>query len=133
MPKGTNAEVAQRVQAVREWLLEGNTRSDILRYTTSWKITDRTVDEYMARATDEIKEINDIDFKTNRSLVLKNLWETYGRAKEAKNLKEQKGILDSIARICGLEKLVIEVKDEFPDLDQVEVLNELEERLSAVH
>lgn len=128
--KSTQAQRNQRIAEIKELMLVGKTRCDILKYAKKWGKSDGQIDADMAVAREEIREINSIDFKDNRSLVLKNYWEVYLAAKEVKNIKEQRSVLDSIARVCGLEKLVIEVQDEYPDLKEGEVMEELERRLS---
>lgn len=57
--KATQAEVTKRVTQVYNWLLQGLSRADILELVAKkgeWKVSDGMIDEYMSRATAEIKE-----------------------------------------------------------------------------
>lgn len=128
--KGTKAGRIQRIKEIKELMLVGKTRCAILEYAKKWAVSVQMIDADSAIAREQIREINSIDFKDSRSLVLNNYWEVYHAAKAARNIKEQRSVLDSIARVCGLERLVIEMQDEYPDLKEGEVMEELERRLS---
>jgi hypothetical protein len=56
--KATNAEIAKRVNVIFKLLISGASRADILQYaaeTAKWQIEERQIDEYIARATEQIE------------------------------------------------------------------------------
>ena len=58
--KGTNADIAMRVEAVRCLILEGANRYDILQFCSeNWGVGERQADEYMERARKKIMEVLD--------------------------------------------------------------------------
>ena len=72
-PKSTNAEVNQRVSEIKDLLLQGQTRSAILRYAQKWGVVDNQVDRYMATATAEIKEVVQSESANDISILTANL------------------------------------------------------------
>ena len=53
MPKATNAEMNERIETVKKFLLEGAPRADILQYCAKmWKISTRQSDKLIKFATD---------------------------------------------------------------------------------
>lgn len=118
--KSTKAEINQRVSEVADLLMDGYTRSYIQQYGSKWAVNERQVDEYIAQATAQIKEINSTTLQDNLALICSNLWDVFRKAKKAGDLSEQHKILNSIAKIRGLEKYtvnhVIEDKRELADM-----------------
>ena len=84
MSKPTKAALKRRVSTVSELLLRGVSRGKICQYVTDntdWNITERTVDRYIATATEAIEKSADI-----------NLTFEVGRAIERREYLYQKGL-----------------------------------------
>lgn len=99
------AVCAQRLKDVKTWLLYGKQRCEILRLASSWGISDRSIDDYIYRANEEILEINKVSFLENQSRVLKGLWNTYEQAVDSKNITEQRQVLKTLAEVMNLAEL----------------------------
>lgn len=63
MAKASVSEIEERVSRVYELLISGAKRADILQYATkkAWGVEDRQVDNYIARAKEEITRLARID------------------------------------------------------------------------
>ena len=126
--KSTNAEVEQRVSEVQQWLLEGYTRAYILKYAAKWGKSDSMVDQYISKATANIKEVNMWTLQDNLAMICSGLWEVFRKAKIDNNLSEQRQVLMSIAKLKGLEQHtvnhVIEDKRDLQDMtdDQLDAI-----------
>ncbi len=118
--KSTKAELDQRVSEVQALLLQGYTRSYILQYGSKWGISDRQIEEYMAKASINLKEINSITLQENMALIASNLWDLFRKAKVDNDLSEQHKILMSLAKLKGLDQQaihhIIEDKRELADM-----------------
>jgi len=123
--KSTNAGIAARIDEVAELLLVANTRYQIVRYASKWNISSRQVDEYMARAWAQIKEVNAGDFEENRSMVLRNFWDIYKSSKKKDDGKTAIAALTQISKICGLDQITIQHNiKRFDDLSEEELINQ---------
>lgn len=133
MGRSSNHEHDQRLKIVYEALLLGETRWEILQKGSSWKISDRSIDELIAIARKMLQEVNSTTYEENRYLVLKNMWKVYQAALNANNIKEQRMCLSDIADITGLKSLTINVpKDSIPEIDSFNAASQLSE-LESVH
>ena len=73
MAKPTKAALKKRVNTISELLLRGVSRGQIWQYVaekTDWKISERTMDRYIADATEAIKKsaVIDLDFEVGRAI-----------------------------------------------------------------
>lgn len=105
--RSTVASTEERVSIVYTMLLDGYTRSEILKAGKEWKVSDRTIDDYIAKAKEEILEVNKDDRAENMSIVLKNLWNLYHKSQLIAEFGDAHRILMSIAKLQGLEETVI--------------------------
>ena len=89
MSKRSNkVELQSRVNDVCERLLSGQKRSDIVHFATeAWGISERQVDDYLAKARDAIANSNVVhrDFEIARALVRMN--QIFNKAESAEDYK----------------------------------------------
>lgn len=139
--KSTVAEIDNRVSEVMALLLSGTTRSGIVRHGSKWGVSSRQIDDYIAAATKEIKEVNSLTLQENQGIILSNLWAlfkqcsgTFLEADEKLGLQakyippdtaEQHKILMSIAKLKGLDQMtvnhIIEDKRELAEMTDEEL------------
>lgn len=123
--KSTKAEVNQRVSEVQALLLEGRTRSYILKYAEKWKMSDSMIDQYIFKANNIIQEINKQSTEHNLGIITNGLWDLYRRAIEQNNVQAANKVLMDIAKLRGLEQStinhVIEDKRELAELTDEEL------------
>ncbi len=107
--KSTNAEIELRITEIHRLLLDGYSRSEILQYPSvkAWKITARQVDTYISEANKIIQETSQADRSGYAALITKNYWNLFRAAKASDNLQEAHKILNSIAKIKGLDQQTI--------------------------
>lgn len=92
--------MAQRVAEVLSLLLDGHTRSEVVRHgSKKWKISSRQIDDYIALANKELEEINKVTLDKNIALITKNLWKQY---REAQRSSDKIQALKELARIKGI-------------------------------
>lgn len=117
-PKPTNAEFEERVNVVLELLMEGRPRSYIQQYAAKeWGVSERPIDNLIAKAKDTLKEINAATRIESQELVLSNFWDLYREAKKKKDPYLALSILKEIARVKGLnEQHVLHTIDDKRDL-----------------
>jgi hypothetical protein len=102
--KSTVVEIYQRVSEVQALLLEGRTRSYILRYgTEKWKVSEGMIDRYIVDANAIVEEINHNTSAQNLSRITNSLYDLYRRAIHANELGEARQALMSIAKLRGLD------------------------------
>ena len=83
--KGTNADVALRVQTVYQWLTEGNSRHTIVqKCAETFDIAERQADNYIAKA----RELLERDSAMSRQAFLA---ETLGNLRRLQAAAEKKG------------------------------------------
>lgn len=127
MAKSTDAEVARRVAIVQDELLNGYTRHHIIRYASEWSVTERTIEEYMARATANIMELNKLTYEENLAQVSGAWWNLFRTGDE----KTKATALTNLAKIRGLDQISINhfLKDERALADKTDA--ELDELLGG--
>lgn len=104
--KGTKAEVELRVQTVYEMILKGATRPFIIRYAAEkWDLSERTVDEYMCRARDIIRETFE-DRDRERLIIdtIAKLSDLYVKNYTIEDFRECRNILESRSKLLGLNE-----------------------------
>lgn len=122
--KCDKSETSQRVKTIVELKLEGRTRSYILEYAVkAWDISESRVDQLIAMATKQIKEINQASSEESVGVVISNLWTLYRACMSSDNISEANKILMNIAKIKGLDQItiVLEDKREYQDLTDEEL------------
>lgn len=105
--KSTDAEVSARVTTVTGYLMDGYTKSDIIRFTSSWSVSSRQIETYIAQATAAIKEVNQLTLQENQGMILRNLWQLFKDARIAEDRPEQHKVLMSIAKLKGLDQMTV--------------------------
>ena len=100
--KSTNIEVERRVKKVAEMLLNGQTRSDIIRNTSDWRGSERQIDAFTARAQELVSEINREDFENALAVIKHNYWKQYRGALKDKDILLAVNVLDKLAKLMGL-------------------------------
>ena len=104
--KATNAEIIQRLSEIRDLLLEGKTRFAILEYAGKWNLSDSQVDNYIASATAQIKEVAQQDASTDISLIVSNLWDLFNKNKSTNPQVARQCLMD-IAKIRGMDQTTV--------------------------
>lgn len=117
--KSTDAEIDIRVCEVQELLLNGETRSSIVRYGSKWQISSRQIDDYIAAAKLLIKEINSTSTKEYIALLSRNLWKTFRVSMSSGDMAEANKSLMNLAKINGVgEESLSVVVTEIDNLTQ---------------
>lgn len=111
MSKGnvSKAEVEAKVAEVLQMKLDGYSTAQIKELTKHWKLSDRSLNNYISRATEKLTAINLSTAEENRAFVLSNLTRLFREAKLDLDKKEQHRILNSIGKYAGLDKISINV------------------------
>lgn len=78
----TDAEIELRIAEIESLLIQGYTRSELLRHTSKWQVSSRTVDTYQALALERIQEVNKLTLKQNQGIMTKALWKLFRQAME---------------------------------------------------
>jgi len=126
--RATDATMTERVTEIQRYLLNGYTRSYIIQFAEKkWKLAPRTVDDYIARATASIREINGVEREDNLATIVTNQWDMFRAARDTGQIESARKILMDIAKLRGLDEQTIQhfvnerpladVKDE--ELDKV--------------
>lgn len=102
-PRAPKAVVISRITQVQELLLSGQTRKQILRHAAEhWKLAERQVDDYIAKATEEIEEANASSAERHLALITANLWVLYRDNRSSPSLARE--LLMDIAKLRGVDK-----------------------------
>jgi len=113
-PKATKAAVKTRVEEVIELLLEGRTRSFIIRYgAENWQLAARQVDQYIHEATEEIGEVTKNTAEKTISLLTSSLWSLYRNNKVWHPATARAALMD-IAKLHGLDRIDINLHVDRP-------------------
>ncbi len=104
MPKGTVALMEQRITEIYKLLLLGAGRSDILQHASKkqWDVENRTVDEYISRATSLLKKKSEIDRDYMLNMARERLQMLYMRALSVQDLKTALAVQKEINTLEGL-------------------------------
>jgi hypothetical protein len=103
--KSTKAEVATRVDTVMTHLLRAKGRPFIIQYAAdTWSVSERTADEYIARATKLIEQITQPRKEYEFALVRQRLEELYDKALGDKNYNAALGALKQVAEMTGINE-----------------------------
>jgi hypothetical protein len=110
MAKSTDAEVELRVNTVYEMVVKGASRKYIIRYASeNWNVSSRTVDEYLNRVYQEIKDTYSDDYKSSiLSKQLAKLDDLYVKNYTIEDFRECRNIIESVTKLLGLSTTRIE-------------------------
>ncbi len=114
MAKGTDAEIELRIATIYEMIVKGCSRAYILRYSADkWNIEERTVDSYLSKVRDLIKETYGDEYKES---ILNNhlaqLEDLYIKNYTIEDFRECRNIIESKNKMLGLnaaEKIQTEI------------------------
>lgn len=123
-PRGTDLQVFDRILEVQQYLLNGYTRSEVIRFITeSHGVGEDQVDKYIASAKLLNNEINKVTAEENLTLLTKNMWQLYRACISSDNLSEANKVLMNIAKLRGLDQIsiVIEDKREYQSMSDEEL------------
>ncbi len=128
-PRPADAEINRRVKIVQEKLLEGYTRREIMELGSQWDVCERQMETYLARATENIREINKNDIEDTIAMLHLNYLELFRFCKQTGDIEEAHKVLNSIAKLKGayeikITKTVINKFDSMGDDDLSEVLED---------
>lgn len=117
--KATNAEIEQKVNQIVQMMIKGIIRRhDILQYISrmdalsekerkesgwiSFKKCEKTIDEYIKRATENLKEINSLQTEEEISLYISMFMDMYRDARRKGLLQTANNIMKNVLYLRGL-------------------------------
>jgi hypothetical protein len=128
MAKATDAEVEARIDRIVELVLEGATRSVIVRHCAeNWGVSTRQSEEYLSRAWELIKEANDGSRPQKVSRHLKRLDRLANMAARDGQYSAAIKAYELQAKIMGIEMAPMEHEERLPDVSNEELDRVLEE------
>lgn len=109
--KSTDAEVELRINTVYEMVVKGASRKYIVRYASeNWNVSSRTVDEYLNRVYEEIKETYSDEYKSSiLSKQLAKLDDLYVKNYTIEDFRECRNIIESVSKLLGLTTSKVDV------------------------
>lgn len=124
--KATQRQVKSRVEEVKELLLKGKTRSEIQQHAAkNFSLSVRVIDEYIARATSQLREICTVDNSTALAVLLSHLHGQLNNAVDINDGKLVSKIAMDIAKLRGLGitnlNLTVEDKRELVEMTDAEL------------
>lgn len=117
--RSTAAQVEQRLTQVTGFLLSGVSRSDILQFASKskWGVTERQVDNYIADATQRIKDSATLDKEYLLARSISRLDSLYKKAVTDKDTRAALAVEAKIIELFGLaEAAKIDIDMDFGDL-----------------
>ena len=102
--RATDSVVEQRVSQVYEMLLRGYSRSEVFRFASEqkWGITERQVENYIARATEAIREDSEERREQEFARAVLDLYRLYRRCLKDNQLKTALECRKEIHKLYGL-------------------------------
>ncbi len=101
--KSTDAELQIRYATIAEMLIKGQSRQDILQYSSkTWGVCDRTTDEYIARSWTKIKSSVNDDIEKNVALAIARYNDLYKRNFNIQDYRECRQVQGDIVKLLGL-------------------------------
>lgn len=103
----TSVEREKRIEAVKQMLLQGYTRSSIIKYCQdNFKVEVNTVDVYMMDAKAIIRSDFDSlnDNETLVAIIYGRLEDLFQKNEDVADYKEQRNILKDIRDLLGIDK-----------------------------
>lgn len=139
--KATKAEVEERVTAVFTLTVRGATRDEILRHAAKeWGLAPRTVDDYIARATDRLKALAVVVREEELGRARAQLHDLYGKSMKVQDYKGALQVRKDLSELLGLyaprttkldASLATSTADTQPTLSDDELASALEKILGA--
>lgn len=101
--KATKAEVEERVTAVFTLMVRGATRDEILRHAAKeWGLASRTVDDYVARATERLKAMAVVVRAEELGRARAQLHDLYGKNMKVQDYKAALSVRKDLSELLGL-------------------------------
>ena len=101
--KATNTEMQTRVAEVFKLLLKGLNRPEVLQYAANtWGVSERTADNYIARARKEYVKHVDNDRARNFAMMQHRLEDLYKRTMKLQDYKTSLAILKEYGSLLDL-------------------------------
>ena len=114
------------------WLLQGETRHEILQNAAKWHMSNRVIDEYIARAKEKIMETNTATVEENTAVITRNIWRIFRLAMHVGDIGEANRALMNLAKVKGVG--VINVSAVIGPRDYADLSDEeLERRLAGLN
>ncbi|MDD3538489.1 MAG: hypothetical protein PHH65_09645 [Eubacteriales bacterium] len=110
-PKSNSVEMRARVATVYRLLLSGLRRREVIQYArekTEWNVSDRTIDNYIRKASAEIKEVTDEELEAARGMAHKRLDTLYYKSLLINDYKTALAVQKEINELFGLKTAKIE-------------------------
>lgn len=131
--KSTKKEMTDRVLEVKELLLQGYVRHEIIQYgSEKWQVCDRQIEELMQRANQMLDEINMIDAKDNLKLLTGNMWKLFRKCLKENDKRLAAELLREIGKLRGLynERVTMVLDDQryHPDMSDKDLEQALYEQ-----
>lgn len=103
--RASDALVQERVDDVVDLLLDGYTRKEVLQFISNagWEISDRQVDNYIAKANDAIHEVREIDRAKRIARVERRIERLYRKALKQGNLALARQLVGDERTLSGLD------------------------------
>lgn len=117
--KSTAATVEERVSDVHRMLLLGVRRREILQFASKkkWGVSDRAIDEYIARATERIREAAEVDRALELGRAMQRLDDLYRSAIQAEDFRTALQVQKELTAMIGLaEAANLNVTFDFGDM-----------------
>lgn len=109
MAKSSKYIINQRVSEVADMLIEGKSRNGIIQYGTKcWKVGERQIDKYIAKARDVIQQEITKDLGFDYAKSIKRYENLYSKAYEVKDYRLALAVNKELSTIQGLYKIQIE-------------------------
>jgi hypothetical protein len=103
--KPTNAELKRRVNTVSDLLLMGSSRAEILQYIaekTPWGISERTIDDYIARATEAYRKVAEFHREEQLGKAIRRLEMLFLRAMKVQDFQRALATQRELNALLGL-------------------------------
>lgn len=100
--RNTDAEIERRVTEIHTLMLAGVRRAEILRHASKWDCSSRTVDSYMARAAEEIKNQATFDREAELGMVVTQLRTLFRQAQQTGDTRASLAIVKQYSELLGL-------------------------------
>jgi len=103
MAKATNAELEIRIQTTFEMVIKGCSRDFIIRYASeNWEVGERSVDNYLKKVKDKIKEVNTPEKKEELiDLAISQMNDLYQKNYTIQDFRECRNVIESRAKLLG--------------------------------
>jgi hypothetical protein len=104
-PKGTVAQVEQRVLEVHSLLLQGRPRWWIQKHgAEQWGLSPSTMDKYVCRANELLEENLKQTASNSVAQIIEGHWEIYRKAMALGDLKSASASLVALSKLKGIDK-----------------------------